>query len=298
MSARGDSRNASGLQQYRNEKNEPNEHGLPPTIAYGARIIGAKLARGNTETPYTTRACRNDNGPIRRRRVDQRTHGRQAGFLLQAATESSVRTKDCARDSSLAVAPPFGAMSGRAAASRPSIETTKRNCKDQVWLQRNSSDYCKIWAISVVDKLILVHSEFPMRRDKKKMRRFMRPIVAAAVACLLFQQALGLIFSNGRHGGDLGAFLSSPVAMANELCADQADGDGKAPHVQHMHCMACFLSDRSDDLGSKVLLSAVVLVLAPVSEAPPLWPEERDLAPPTTQWPRNRLSRAPPSLLS
>lgn len=138
LSARGDSRNASGLQQYRNEKNEPNEHGLPPTIAYGARIIGAKLARGNTETPYTTRAWRNDKGPIRRRRVDQRTHGRQAGFLLQAATGYSLRTIDCARDSSSAAAPPFGAMSDRTAASRPSIETTKRNCKDQVWLQRNS----------------------------------------------------------------------------------------------------------------------------------------------------------------
>ena len=175
---------------------------------------------------------------------------------------------------------------------------TKRNCKDQVWLQRNSSKYCKSWAITVVDKLILVHSKFLMRQDKKQMRRFMRPIVAAAVACLLFQQALGLVFSHGRYGGDFGAFLSSPVAMANELCADQANGDGKAPHVQHMHCMACFLSDRSDDLGAKVLLSAVVLVLAPASETPPLWPEERDIAPPTTQWPRNRLSRAPPSLLS
>jgi hypothetical protein len=137
-----------------------------------------------------------------------------------------------------------------------------------------------------------------MRQDKRKLLRFMRPIVAAAVVCLLFQQALGLIVSHGRLGGDFGAFLSSPVAMANELCADQANGDGKAPHVQHMHCMACFLSDQSDDLGAKVLLSAVVLVLAPSSEAPPLWPEERDLAPPTTQWPRNRLSRAPPSLLS
>lgn len=60
LSARGDSRNASDLQEYRNEKNEPNEHGLPPTIAYGARIIGAKQSCGNTETPYTTRAWRND----------------------------------------------------------------------------------------------------------------------------------------------------------------------------------------------------------------------------------------------
>lgn len=167
-----------------------------------------------------------------------------------------------------------------------------------MWLQRNSSNYCKSWALTVVDKLIVVHSEFAMRQDKKKMRRFMRPIVAAAVACLLFQQALGLIVSHGRHGGDFGAFLSSPVAMANELCADQANDDGKAPHVQHMHCMACFLSDRNDDLGAKVLLTAVVLVLAPLSETPPVWPEESDIAPPTTQWPRNRLSRAPPSLLS
>lgn len=213
--------------------------------------------------------------------------------LSHAATASSLR---CALSPPSRA--PFGLMSERKASSRPSIEKTKRNCKDQVWLQRNSLNYCKIWALTLVDKLILVHSEFVMRQDKTKMRRFMRPIVAAAVACLLFQQALGLIFSHGRYGGDFGAFLSSPVAMANELCADQANGDGKAPHVQHMHCMACFLSDRNDDLGAKVLLSAVVLVLAPLSEARPLWPEERDLAPPTTQWPRNRLSRAPPSLLS
>jgi hypothetical protein len=71
LSARGDGRNASGLQQDRNEKNEPNEHGLPPTIAYGARIIGVKRARGNTETPYTTRAWRNDRGSTGRRRVDK-----------------------------------------------------------------------------------------------------------------------------------------------------------------------------------------------------------------------------------
>jgi hypothetical protein len=66
LSARGDSRNASDLQQDRNEKNETNEHGLPPTIAYAARIIGVKLARGNMETPYMTRAWRNDQGPTRR----------------------------------------------------------------------------------------------------------------------------------------------------------------------------------------------------------------------------------------
>jgi hypothetical protein len=31
---------------------------LPPTIAYGERIIGAKLAGRNTKTLYATRACR------------------------------------------------------------------------------------------------------------------------------------------------------------------------------------------------------------------------------------------------
>jgi len=232
---------------------------------------------------------------MRRRRVDKRQGS--ASLLAQADTASSVQTKDSAR-SAPAVARADGIDVGAHGFFARVNLKTKRNCKDQVWLQRNSLNYCKIWALTVVDKLILVHSEFAMRQDKRKLLRFMRPIVAAAVVCLLFQQALGLIFFHERHGGDFGAFLSSPVAMASELCADQANGDGKAPHVQHMHCMACFLSDRSDDLGAKVLLSAVVLVLAPSSEAPPLWPEERDLAPPTTQWPRNRLSRAPPSLLS
>ena len=98
LSARGDSRNASGLQQDRNEKNEPNEHGLPPTIAYGTRIIGAKLARGNTETPYTTRAWRNDRGPIGRRRVDERKRSASPASLSQAATGSSLRTKGSVRE--------------------------------------------------------------------------------------------------------------------------------------------------------------------------------------------------------
>jgi hypothetical protein len=137
-----------------------------------------------------------------------------------------------------------------------------------------------------------------MRQDRRKIRQYVRPFVAAAVACLLFQQALALVFSQARHSGDFSAFISSPVALSSELCADKNDSDDKAPHAQHMHCLACFLSERSDDLGSKVLLTAVVLVLAPLSDEPPLWSEERDLAPPTTQWPRNRLSRAPPPLLA
>ncbi len=131
------------------------------------------------------------------------------------------------------------------------------------------------------------------------MRRFVRPFVAAVVACLLFQQALALVFSHARHGGDIGAFISSPVALSSELCAEKSDGDGKAPHVQHMHCLACFLSEQSGDLDLKVVLPAVALVLTPQSDAPPpFWMEQRDLAPPTSQWPSNRLSRAPPSLLS
>lgn len=137
-----------------------------------------------------------------------------------------------------------------------------------------------------------------MRQDRRKIRQFVRPFVTAVVACLLFQQALALVFSQTRHSGDNSAFLSSPVALSDELCANKNDAGGKAPHAQHMHCLACFVSERSDDAGSKVLFTAVVLVLAPVSDAPPLWPEERDLAPPTTLWPSNRLSRAPPSLLS
>lgn len=138
-----------------------------------------------------------------------------------------------------------------------------------------------------------------MRQDRRKIRRFIRPFVAAAVACLLFQQALALVFSHARHNGDFGAYISSSVTLSNELCADKTDGDGKAPHVQHMHCLACFVSERSDDLGSKVLLAAVVLVLAPRSDDPPsFWVEQRDLAPPTTLRPSNRLSRAPPLLLS
>lgn len=127
----------------------------------------------------------------------------------------------------------------------------------------------------------------------------MRPLLTAAVACLLFQQALALVFSQARLSGDIGAFISSPVALSSELCADKGDGDGKAPHVQHMHCLACFLSEQSGDLDLKVVLAAVALVLTPRSDAPPhFWMEQRDLAPPTAQWPSNRLSRAPPSLLS
>lgn len=141
-----------------------------------------------------------------------------------------------------------------------------------------------------------MHTEFIMRQDRRKFRRFIRPFVAVAVACLLFQQALGLVFSEVRHGGDFSAFISSPVALSNELCADKSEG--KAPHVQHMHCLACVVSQRSDDLGLNLLLSAVIFVLAPQSDDPPFRIEQRDIAPPAVQWPSNRLSRAPPSLLS
>ncbi|MGJ0504495.1 MAG: DUF2946 family protein [Methylocystis sp.] len=134
-----------------------------------------------------------------------------------------------------------------------------------------------------------------MRQDRRKIRRFVRPVLAVAVACLLFQQALNLVFPQAHHGGD---FFSSPVAMSYELCADQNGGGGKTQHVQHMHCTACFLTDRHDDLGAKILLSAVILVLAPLSDDPPIWIERQNLAPPATQRPSNRLSRAPPSLLS
>ncbi len=126
----------------------------------------------------------------------------------------------------------------------------------------------------------------------------MRPLVTAAIACLLFQQALALVFSQARHGGDVGAFISSPVALASELCADKGDGDGKASHVQHLHCLACFLSEQDSDLGSKILFAAVVLLLAPRSDDLPYWVEQRDIAPSAAQWPSNRLARAPPSLLS
>jgi hypothetical protein len=136
-----------------------------------------------------------------------------------------------------------------------------------------------------------------MRQDRQKIRRFVRPLVAAAIACLLFQQALALVFSHARHS-DIGDFISSPVALASELCADKGDGDGKASHVQHMHCLACFLSEQDSDPGSKILFAAVVLVLEPRSDDLPYWVEQRDVAPSPAQWPSNRLSRAPPSLLS
>ncbi len=144
-----------------------------------------------------------------------------------------------------------------------------------------------------------MHTEFIMRQDLKKIKRFIRPVLAVVIACLLFQQAFALVFSQVRHSGDVADFISSPVALSSELCADKGDGDGKASHVQHLHCLACFLSEQNRDLVSTILFAAVILVLEPQSDAPPpFWIEQRDLAPPTTQWPSNRLSRAPPSLLS
>ncbi|MGD9544589.1 MAG: hypothetical protein AB7F41_07850 [Methylocystis sp.] len=121
--------------------------------------------------------------------------------------------------------------------------------------------------------------------------------MAIAIACLLFQQALGLIFSHAHHAGDFGAFVTSPFATSYELCVDQG-GDGKARHVQHMHCTACFLSEQSNDFFAKDLLSAIIVVLVPQADDSPIWLEQRDLAPSAEQWPSNGLSRAPPSRLS
>lgn len=136
-----------------------------------------------------------------------------------------------------------------------------------------------------------------MRQYRQIIRRFVRPFVAGVVVCLLFQQALALVYSQARHSADVGAFISSPVALSTELCTEKGGG-GKSSHVQHMHCLACFLNEQSGDAGSKVLLTAVVLVLSPQSDEPSFWVEPSELPPPTTQWPSNRLSRAPPSLLS
>lgn len=130
------------------------------------------------------------------------------------------------------------------------------------------------------------------------MGRYVRPFVAAVVACLLFQQAVALVFSHVHYSGDIGAFISSPVALSSQICADKGGGDGKAPHAQHMHCLACFLNEQGGDPDSKILLTAVILVLAPQSDDPPYWIEHRELPPPAAQWPSNRLSRAPPTLLS
>lgn len=175
----------------------------------------------------------------------------------------------------------------------------RAHCKDQVWRNRNNCTYWDIPALNLIDKPIAVHSKFVMRQEWQSTRRIIRPFVAALVACLLFQQALALVFSHARHSGDFGAFISSPVALSSDFCAEKRSADDKAPHVQHMHCLACVLSEQSSHLELNVVLAAVVLVLTPRSDAPPhFWMEQRDLAPPTAQWPSNRLSRAPPSLLS
>jgi len=122
-------------------------------------------------------------------------------------------------------------------------------------------------------------------------------LVASVVACLLLNQALALVFSRAHHSDDFGAFISSTATISNELCADKSGGDGRAPQVQQ-HCLACLLSEQSADPDSSLLSSVVVLVLTPRSDDPTHWIEQRDLAPPAAQWPSNRLSRAPPSLLS
>jgi hypothetical protein len=49
-------------------------------------------------------------------------------------------------------------------------------------------------------------------------------VVSPSLVCCL--TSFGLI-SHGRYGGDFSASKLS-AAMANELCADQANGDGKA----------------------------------------------------------------------
>lgn len=278
---RGDGRNSRSLQQERKEKKKPNQHGLPPTIAYGARIIGAKQKSRNTKR--LTRRGSAECSQRRPARCSRLTPSSPASTIHRAFFNiSSCRRVTLNADENICRSTPANGVKWQ----RPSVAAAQ-----QRKILQNSD-------ANLVDKLIAVHARLVMRQGRQKIRRFARPVLAAVVACLLFQQALALVYSHVHRGDDVGAFLTSPVAISGELCADQNDSDGRTRHVQHMHCMACFLSDRNDDIGSKVLLSVVVLVLAPLSETPRLWPEQRDLAPPTTQWPRNRLSRAPPSLLS
>jgi hypothetical protein len=124
-----------------------------------------------------------------------------------------------------------------------------------------------------------------------------------AVIRLLF---LCLIVASVGFGGLRQATTASWSGIGGEtLVSPSPRCDSTSPDRPHApihlcllkHC--CVLSSSSGDAGSKVLLTAVVLVLAPRSDAPPpFWIEQRDIAPSTAQWPHNRLSRAPPSLLS
>lgn len=119
LSMRGDGRNSRSLQQERKEKNKPNQHGLPPTIAYGARIIGVKHTSRNIAR-LVRRSLREGVGAVTN--VDDR---------FDDATPSG----DIARDQ-------IGGVGGPAP-KRATQRSVKRNGKGQVWRPRNNRKYCK-----------------------------------------------------------------------------------------------------------------------------------------------------------
>ncbi len=124
-----------------------------------------------------------------------------------------------------------------------------------------------------------------------------RGFFAGAVACLLFLQALGFVFSsNGRIAFASGA-VGSSIIMADEICHAAPDG-GKAPAPlsHHHHCALCAIGKHHQAAYAVAILASVIVALAPRSNDAPARFVHDDLAPSPLGWTSSWSSRAPPPL--
>ncbi len=132
-----------------------------------------------------------------------------------------------------------------------------------------------------------------MEKFRTSPRPFLRALVAAVAACLLFLQGLGGLAASHAHQSPAGATLT--LAPCHVVTQDLAKGQAPAaPRHEHSECcLSCEASDRSL-LLAVALLSGVAALLAPAGEATALTPPQSEVRSPPIGWASSWSSRAPP----
>ena len=100
---------------------------MPPTTAYGARIIGVKRAGGNTKTPYAPPTWRSD---------------REGGSCRHSKGRRSLSYRSARRLTILSkVEKPASAVLPTISTHVDVVNPRRTNCKVEVWRKRNNYEY-------------------------------------------------------------------------------------------------------------------------------------------------------------
>jgi hypothetical protein len=157
-----------------------------------------------------------------------------------------------------------------------------------------------VFVSSAIDKTSVRTNELPMAGIRLKLQGSARKHVASAIMCLLLLQTFAFAFSPGgslrfSHSGS-----GASVTAAGEICRLDIDDNGKtpAPHGRVHHCTVCCIGERDPAVDAAAILAAVVAVLAPQSDATPVWFAHRDFRPRPPGRASNWSPRAPPIFFS